>query len=1163
MKKVNTIASRLRRKSAVLFKKPKTILSSVVAFALTAVSVTVELPQYFTVAYAEEAVNASEYYSHTLEDKPLLMEVEEANWDSDSGLSCGKNTSIFIPNIIFGETTVGELKAMYKGIIVSGFEFRGSTHYGLTGDDIVTGIIVQTDNNGVLYGGWNELYNTDTFDFSTDIKVDDSEIIRDIAFSVVVPDVDLDSLGLKLGDTFVINPKAKPVTGGTTGIDGFYHYAFYDEVVEMTVTCGDNGTLCCGDFENADIPNITWENTAMTWKELKSMYAGIKYNKFVIVPSIGEPNDFYWDIDLMTSSMDYAASTWNGNYYNSDQYTFDFISDIYNDIPDENLVRQLGINISMENSAIARLGLKEGDTFTITLDSVDSPEYGENTYEYEGNTFLYEVNNEEVTITGANINNPNVVIPAEINGITVTEIGNMAFSFMYQIQSVVIPEGVKKLGWYAFNTCENLKEATLPESLEYIDSWAFERCKSLETIHIPANVTTVMGGAFAQNDSMTSIICDENNNNYVSVNGVLFTKDMKALIAYPGGIDGEYTVPASVSRIGDAAFYGARGLTAVNILGTLNFIGFEGFAECELLTDVSINDGVDYIGYMAFRNCKGIMTLTVPQSVTNIGDCAFGYEDYGENKLEDFTLRGYKDSAIYYYAFRHDIPFICIGDANSENNPFVDENLIQGDVETNPEADENDKITTIFINPAFNMKDKNEAGVGIDITNIKIKAKEIYDEEGLARASEALGTEIVGKKHYNLLDLTLFNGNKDISNEYDGLVEVIIPIPKGHVDKQFYCYRLVENEDGSMTKEIIPGKRKDGSYVIYLEHFSMYALVGDDTDDTNTTTPSASFYKIDLKTDGHGKASADVKNLEEVEEGTDVTLTATPDSGYKFSKWTIVNGDITIKDNKFTMPESDVEIKAEFAKTSSGSIGGSSGGTRRPSSSSSADESVTVNGKSGGWKDVVATIDSAANYGIITVSGNTNIPAEVIAAAAKKNIKLEVKVSDAFTWVIDAAKVGESFKYLSVADEVITATNKTIKSGEASKDFRVTETKLGTGASIRYNTGASNSGKFANLFKVNGTTLEFVGAVKVDAAGSALFPITAAGVYKIVISDETKLIGDINNSMGINALDAAEMLKKLVMNEVTAEEAAKFDFNGDGKTNALDAATILKWIVKN
>ncbi len=87
--------------------------------------------------------------------------------------------------------------------------------------------------------------------------------------------------------------------------------------------------------------------------------------------------------------------------------------------------------------------------------------------------------------------------------------------------------------------------------------------------------------------------------------------------------------------------------------------------------------------------------------------------------------------------------------------------------------------------------------------------------------------------------------------------------------------------------------------------------------------------------------------------------------------------------------------------------------------------------------------------------------------------------------------------------------------------------------------------------------------VKVDTAGNALLPITAAGAYKIVISDETKLVGDINNSMEINALDAAAMLKKLVMNEVTAEEAAKFDFNGDGKTNALDAAAILKWIVNS
>ena len=502
---------------------------------------------------------------------------------------------------------------------------------------------------------------------------------------------------------------------------------------------------------------------------------------------------------------------------------------------------------------------------------------------------------------------------------------------------------------------------------------------------------------------------------------------------------------------------------------------------------------------------------------------------------------------------------------------FDKENEVTESVEAPPEAadiPEEDRITSITINPAFNMKDKHDNNVELDLSKIKIKAKEIYDEEGLKRASEALGEELKGNKHYNLLDLTLLYNGEDYSNGYEGLVQVIIPIPKGHRDKTFSCYRLTE-VDGKMVKELIDGEQTEDSYIIYLEHFSEYALVGagEDNDEPGTTTPSASFYKIDLKTDGNGKASANVKNPEEVEAGTDVTLTATPNSGYKFSKWTVVKGDVTIKDNKFTMPESDVEIKAEFTKTSSGSgsgsSGGSYGGSRRPSSSSSAAETVTVNGKSGSWSDVISTIDSAANYGVITISGNTNIPADVISAAAKKNIRLEVKVNDTFTWVIDAAKVGETFKYLSITDETITSVNKTIKSGEVSRDFRVTESKLGTGASIRYNAGASNSGKFANLFRVNGTTLEFVGVVKVDTAGNALLPITAAGAYKIVISDETKLVGDINNSMEINALDAAAMLKKLVMNEVTAEEAAKFDFNGDGKANALDAAAILKCIVNS
>lgn len=86
----------------------------------------------------------------------------------------------------------------------------------------------------------------------------------------------------------------------------------------------------------------------------------------------------------------------------------------------------------------------------------------------------------------------------------------------------------------------------------------------------------------------------------------------------------------------------------------------------------------------------------------------------------------------------------------------------------------------------------------LDLSKIKIKANEIYDEEGLRRAEEALGETISGNKHYNLLDLTLLYDGNDFSNGYVGWVKVVIPLPKGHRDKTF-----ILPETGILTKAVI------------------------------------------------------------------------------------------------------------------------------------------------------------------------------------------------------------------------------------------------------------------------------------------------------------------------------------------------------------------------
>ncbi|MDO4808162.1 MAG: InlB B-repeat-containing protein [Coriobacteriales bacterium] len=71
-------------------------------------------------------------------------------------------------------------------------------------------------------------------------------------------------------------------------------------------------------------------------------------------------------------------------------------------------------------------------------------------------------------------------------------------------------------------------------------------------------------------------------------------------------------------------------------------------------------------------------------------------------------------------------------------------------------------------------------------------------------------------------------------------------------------------------------------------------------------------YKVTVTDDGHGTGSADPS---ECEAGTKVTLTATPNEGYEFAGW-VADGDLTIEDNTFTMPESDVSIEATFVESS-------------------------------------------------------------------------------------------------------------------------------------------------------------------------------------------------------------------------------------------------------
>ena len=136
-------------------------------------------------------------------------------------------------------------------------------------------------------------------------------------------------------------------------------------------------------------------------------------------------------------------------------------------------------------------------------------------------------------------------IPSGVNSI-----GEAAFEFCGNLNSVSIPDSVVSIGNQAFFFCENLNSVSIPNSVTSIGGGAFFNCTGLHTINIPTGVTSIESGVF-QGAGLTSV-----------------------------------TIPAGVTNIKDVAFSGCEQLKTVVIPDSVTEIGYKAFVNCDSLTDV-------------------------------------------------------------------------------------------------------------------------------------------------------------------------------------------------------------------------------------------------------------------------------------------------------------------------------------------------------------------------------------------------------------------------------------------------------------------------------------------------------------------------------------------------------------------------------------------------
>ncbi len=208
---------------------------------------------------------------------------------------------------------------------------------------------------------------------------------------------------------------------------------------------------------------------------------------------------------------------------------------------------------------------------------------------------------------------------------------------------IIVPETlggfpVEIVGQWAFYNCSNLTSVTLPSTIRQISWNVFGNCVSLTNMVIPANVTSISGFAFGGCKGLTSFVVEDGNPRYSVIEGFLYCKPSKLMVAWPAGVK-EVSIPSDVSRIFSGAFGGcdAESIFIPNTLKSIDAGAFstsisgsgcDNLASFTLSDDhptLSLVDGLlcDKAGKTVIACPAALSPVSLPESITNIVAYAF------------------------------------------------------------------------------------------------------------------------------------------------------------------------------------------------------------------------------------------------------------------------------------------------------------------------------------------------------------------------------------------------------------------------------------------------------------------------------------------------------------------------------------------------------------
>ena len=233
-------------------------------------------------------------------------------------------------------------------------------------------------------------------------------------------------------------------------------------------------------------------------------------------------------------------------------------------------------------------------------------------------------------------------IPAQLDGLKITELNLNCFRGCGLLKKVTVPEGVRSIRQHAFRDCHALESISLPDSLEWIVHNAFYQTK-LKSLNIK-NTRLLCSEALDQ-CALEEMTANPGNPTYFVKDGVLYDRVRRAVVKcpvsctdyrFPKGIEAIYSeafqwskiksvvIPKSVKLVGSAAFHECSSLESVEFKGDDAIINGAAFSGCTNLKKIVLPKKLKFLDdASAFQNCRKLEEVEMPDTVERIYNGTF------------------------------------------------------------------------------------------------------------------------------------------------------------------------------------------------------------------------------------------------------------------------------------------------------------------------------------------------------------------------------------------------------------------------------------------------------------------------------------------------------------------------------------------------------------